>query len=263
MAFISPLTNHLNSAVKKASNSLSRDFSEIEKLQSSVKDYSNFIKNGYGKVERELRKELSRIRPDFVYYEDKKPIPSGPHFVISPLDGLLNFSRGVAYFAISVAVCDGDNIIAGTIYNPITDELFFAEKGKGAYKEGARNSERLRVSGRKDINGALIASKSNVLLPVEDVRVFGAVSLDLAYVAAGKFDAVVSPDNRFEDIIAGVLIVKEAGGYVYDINQKDINSGDLKEVLSSGNIMAVNASMNKKLHAVIARNVIDAANSLK
>lgn len=265
MSVTSPLSGLVNNAVKKASNSLTRDFNELEKLQSSVKDYKGFVAAGFSKVERELKKELAKVRPDWAFKEVGKPAPKGAYFVISPLDGIDNFARAIPYFALSVCVCNNGDLILSAVYNPITDELFFAEKGKGAYKEGQRNAERLRVSGHKDFGTALVATNVSYKKNVSDylelnqkivqatgnVRTFGAVSLDLANLAAGKLDAVLSLSNRAEDIMAALLIVKEAGGYVYDISQKDLNLDDINLVLSSGDVFAVNASLNKKVFELL------------
>ena len=268
MSVTSPLSGLVNDAVKKAANSLARDFNELEKLQSSIKDFKGFVAAGYGKVERELKKELGKIRPDWAFKQLGKPAPKGAYFVISPIDGIDNFARAIPYFAISVTVCNNGDLICGCIYNPITDELFFAEKGKGAFKEGLRSSERLRVSGNKDIRNALIASNvtfkktiseytdlhNKIISATSNVRVFGSVSLDLANLAAGKLDAVLSLNNQADDIMAGLLIVKEAGGYVYDISQKDLNLDDINLVLESGDLFAVNANLNKKVYDIVIRN---------
>ncbi|MDR1025928.1 MAG: hypothetical protein LBL47_00880 [Lactobacillus sp.] len=259
---VSPLSNLLLDAVKKASNSLNRDFNEIEKLQSSVKDYKNFIASAYGKIERELKKELSKVRPDFAYKEAGKPAPKGPYFVISPIDGIDNFARGIAHFAVSVAACNNGDPITGIVYNPISDEMFFAEKGKGAYREGVRNAERLRVSANKELKNAVISTnvsfKKNIseynnlhdkiISATPYLRCFGAISLDLALVASGKLDASVSLNNREEDVTAGILIVKEAGGYVYELNQKDLNEDGYNLILKSGDLIAVNANLNKRVY---------------
>ena len=264
-SYISPLSNLVNTAIKKAANSLNRDFYEIEKLQSSIKDYKEFVVNAYGKVERNLKKELSAVKPDFPFFEEGKPAPQGVHFIVSPLDGLTNFSHGIAHFAVSVAVSDGENIIIGAVYNPATDELFFAEKGKGAYKEGTRSNERLRVSARKDLKGALISSLVNykkdvseyskihdaIIKSTDNVRVLGAVSLDLAYVASGKLDAAISCNNNFKEIAAGILIAKEAGGHVYGINQKNVRTEDLNDAINGGNLVAVNSNLNKLVYNLI------------
>ena len=262
MSYLSPNLTNLISAVKKAATSLNRDFGEIEKLQSSVKDYKNFVANGYNKAERTLRQELQKLRPGYVFAEDGKNRPQGGYFVISPISGMNNFIHGIPCFSMTVAMCENNTILAAVIYNPVTDEMFFAEKGMGAYKEGFRNHERLRVSSRKELSESLIAMEvsshdeykllqNKIISEVNGIRTSGDTSLDLAYVASGKIDAFISYAQNPTDITAGILLVKEAGGYVYDINQKDIRTEDISAVISSGDIIAVNANLNNKLYDLI------------
>ena len=265
MSYITPLLNSLMTAVKKAGNGLTRDFNEIEKLQSSVKGHKEFVAAAFARVEKTLRIELAKIRPDYPFAVDGDKRPSGPYFAISPLDGVVNFAHGVPYFSISAAVCDKDVITAGVVYNPATDELYFAERGSGAFKEGFRNHERLRVSSRKDVAEALVSTevqyqkdiseyyavRDRIMPAVGDMRILGAVSLDLAYVAAGKFDATVSYANTLSAVAAGVLLIKEAGGYVYEINQKDIRSENLALVLDSGNVIGSNANLGGSIHLLL------------
>lgn len=267
MSYLSPTLTVLISAVKKAANNLNRDFSEIEQLQSSVKNHKEFVVSSYGKVDRAIRMELAKVKPDYPIAADGAARPKGPYFMVSPLDGLSNFAHGIAHFAISVAVIENDVITAAVIYNPASDEMFFAEKGKGAYKEGFRNHERLRVSARKDLPEALISTlvsyksdikdymhiHNSIVSATDNVRIFGSVALDLAYVAAGKLDAAVSLGNKTADIAAGLLLVKEAGGYVFDVNQKDIRTENINAVLASGNVVAVNANMNTKVFELLQK----------
>lgn len=265
MSYLTANMNMLMSVVKKAASSLSRDFNEIEKLQSSVRGHQEFVAAAVKKVEGNLRIELGKARPNYAFAEDGKARPDAPHFIISPLDGVINFAHGIPHFSISVSSVENGMITAAVIYNPATDELYFAEKGKGAYKEGFRNHERLRVSFRKELPecvfSTLISYKENIaeynairdrIMPqVNTLRIFGAASLDLAYVAAGKLDATVSLGNSLSEIAAGTLLVKEAGGSVYELNQKDIRSEDLAAVLNSGNIIASNANLGKKVYELL------------
>lgn len=264
MSYISPNLTLLISAVKKAANALNRDFSEIERLQSSVKNHKEFVVSAYGKTERALRAELGKIRPDYAVITDNTSA-KGSCFLVAPIDGLSNFAHGVPHFAVSVAVCENNVITSAVVYNPANDELFFAEKGKGAYKEGFRNHERLRVSSRKDLSDALVATQVNykkelgdylalhnkIVAAADNVRVLGAVSLDLAYVASGKFDAAISLANPLNGFAAGILLVKEAGGYIFDINQKDVRSESLSEVMDSGNLVAVNSELSKRVFEIL------------
>ena len=261
MTYLSPFMTLLINAVKKASASLNRDFSEVERLQASVKSYRDFVVSAYTRVEKSLQVELGKINPSYAFAKNGQPKPKGSYFMISPLDGLTNFAHGIAHFSVSVAVFENNAVTAAVVYNPAADELYFAVKGKGAFKEGFRNHERLRVSSRKDLTEALVSATvsynseiggylrihDNIVRELDNVRVLGAVSMDLAYVAAGKLDAAVSLGCQSNDIAAGMLLVKEAGGYIYDYRQKDIRSENLNAVLESGNLIAVNASMNTKV----------------
>ncbi len=266
MSYLSPNLTNLIAAVKKASSSLDRDFGEIEKLQSSVKDYKQFVFNGYNKADRMLRTELSRMRPSFAFAADGRPRPQGGHFIISPVSGLQNFIHGISGFSMTVAMCENDTVLAAVVYNPARDEMFFAEKGMGAYKEGFRSHERLRVSARKEPEEALAAIElsgrednfseyavlqNKLAAAMGGVRTLGDPALDLAYVAAGKLDAFVACAQKPSDIAAGMLLVKEAGGYVFDINQKDIRTENLSAVISSGDILAVNANLSNRMYDLL------------
>ena len=265
MSYLSPNLSLLINAVKKASGSLNRDFSEIEQLQSSVKGYKEFVVASYGKVSKALQVELGKIHPDYPIISDAEKLSGRNCYIVSPIDGLGNFSRGIPCFAINVAVYENNTITAAIVYNPATDNLYFAEKGKGAYKEGFRNHERLRVSARKDLQDALIATlvsyqqdvkeydslQQKIVAATDNLRVSGCCSLDLAYVASGKLDAVVSAENTADTIAAGMLLVKEAGGAVYELHQQDIRSDNLASVLSSGSVIAANAVLGGKVHELL------------
>lgn len=262
MAYLSPNLTLLTAAVKKAAASIDRDFNEIEQLQSSVNSIKDFVVRTYGKINRTLQTELGKIHPDYPLVAEASKIPSqGGCYLVSPLDGLANFAHGMPYFAISVAVYENGVITSAVVYNPALDNMYFAEKGKGAFKEGYRNHERLRVSGRKDLADAFIGTlvsydkniseyesiQKSIVAACDNIRVSGSCALDLAYVASGKLDAHVSLNNRLADFAAGLLLVKEAGGYVYDLNQKDIRTENLAQVIASGNIIASNANLGKKV----------------
>lgn len=265
MSYLSPSLTLLINAVKKASGSLNRDFSEIEQLQSSVKGYKEFVVASYTKVSKALQVELGKIHPDYALVSEAEKLGARNCYIVSPIDGLSNFAHGIPHFAVSVAVYENNTVTASVVYNPATDCLYFAEKGKGAYKEGFRNHERLRVSARRELSEALISTlvsyksdvaeyiklHDSVVRAVDNVRVLGAVSLDLACVAAGRLDATVSLGNKFSEIAAGLLLVKEAGGYVLDMNQKDIRTENLSLVLESGNLIATNAELSKKVYELV------------
>ena len=265
MAYISPMLTNIVAIVKKASINLSRDFSEIERLQTSIKGSLDFTRIAFDKAQKSIGLELSKFGEAYpVIFAGKNPEKLNSYFSVSVIEGLANFAHGHPWFAISVALIDNGVVIASVIYNPALDELFFAEKGKGAYKEGFRNHERLRVSAKQELEGALVVVKTdvndkdssfklinNVIGACGDVRVSGAVALDLAYLAAGKVDAVIAPNAMQASIAAGMLLVKEAGGMVLDMDQKDTRTEDLKMVLNSGNLMAVNFNLSQKIAKIL------------
>ena len=259
MSYLSPLLTMLVNAVKKSTSNLDRDFSEIERLQSSVRPYQNFVTNSYNKTAQNLRIELAKIRPDALFIENSvKTIPAkGSCFLVNPIDGLNNFSRGIALFATTVAYCENGEVKASVIYNRASDELYFAEKGNGSYKEGFRSHERLRVSTNKDETFALISAQVGYDATSEDFaksynriskvasqsRMLGAVSVAMYYTAAGKTDITASFGNNLNSVVAGLLLVKEAGGYVYNLDGKEIAPAKLEEVIVGDNIVASNNNM--------------------
>ncbi len=252
MSYISANLNFLLSTVKKVSTALSRDFSEIELLQSSVRGHKEFTAAAVEKIKRALKTELQRARPDYavVFSGDKRPAAS--HFLVAPMDGSLNFMHGIPHFAVSVAVVEKGVVTSGVIYNPATGDTYFAEKGNGAFKEGSRSHERLRVSSRKEAADAVIGVSEYMpaYTALAAVRMQGSPVLDLAFVAAGKLDAAVISGSAAE-FAAGMLLVKEAGGYVYDANQKDIRTENLAAALDSGKCLAVNAELGRRMHDLI------------
>lgn len=266
MSYLSPSMTLLINAVKKASSSLNRDFSEIEQLQSSVKGYKEFVVASYTKVSKALQVELGKIHPDYAIVTEAEKLGSRNCYIVAPIDGLSNFAHGIPHFAISVAVYENNTITEAVVYNPAADNLYFAEKGKGAYKEGFRNHERLRVSSRKELKEALVSTLVNykedvseydvlqkrLVAATDNLRISGSCALDLAYVASGKFDAAVSRGNKLSDFAAGILLVKEAGGSVCDIDQKDKRTENLALVINSGNLMAVNSELGRKLGELLS-----------
>lgn len=248
MSYISLGLNALISAVKKAGNTLTRDFNEIEQLQTSVRGHAEFTKAAIERVNKILRIELQKNRPNYAFATDKKKLPKGNFFVINPLDGKLNFMHGIPYFAVSVAIVENDVLSSAVIYNPATSDLYFAEKGSGAFKEGYRNHERLRVSGRKELKNALVGIKEQAIATeTAGFRCNGSLNLDLAMLASGKLDALVCQNNSLDEYAAGILLVKEAGGYVYEYNQADIRTDNQLAVLESGDIIAGNSELTSKL----------------
>lgn len=251
MSYISTNLNLLMTIAKKASSGLSRDFSEIEKLQTSIRGHAEFTKAAVERTVKILRNELQKGRPQYAVVAKGEKAPNTPHFLISGLDGEINFMHGIPYFAVNIAEIVDGNIISAVIYNPATSDMFFAEKGNGAFKEGYRNHERLRVSARKELSAAVVAAADSIASSVAAVRNFGCISLDLANLAAGKMDGLVSFANDAADIAAGVLLVKEAGGQVLAAGQKDIRDADLGLVLAEGNVIAANGELGKKLFDLV------------
>ena len=251
MSYISTNLNMLIAVVKKVSGGLSRDFNELEKLQTSIKGHAEFTKAAIDRTLKNLRSELQKNRPQMPVISKGETAPKDACFMVSPLDGELNFIHGIPHFSVSVAEVVDSQVVACVIYNPATSDMYFAEKGNGAFKEGYRNHERLRVSARKDLNTALISASETYAGYVAGTRQFGAVSLDMANLASGKLDGVISMSNDSVSIASGILLVKEAGGQVFAKEQKDIRTADLPLVLASGNIIASNGELGKKLFDLV------------
>lgn len=245
-------------AVEKAAKGLKRDFGEVEHLQISRKGPGDFVSTADLKAQEILRAELAKARPEFGFIMeegDEKTTDKPFRWIIDPLDGTTNFLHGVPHWAISVAAAQGDQIIAGIVYNPISDEMFWAEKGTGAYS----NHQRLRVSARTDLSSCLIATgvpfkghdipdffpqMIRVAPQVAGIRRFGAASLDLAYVAAGKFDGYWETGIKIWDIAAGMLLVTEAGGSI-----TSLVSG--APALTSGSLLASNQGIHAPLLKIL------------
>lgn len=261
MARRSPLMNVMVSAVMKATKSLRRDFNELEKLQVAKKGPADFVTVADKRVEGELVRELKATRPSFgfILEEGGELNERAPEkFVIDPIDGTTNFLHGIPHFATSVAAVRDQEIIAGLIYSPITEELYWAEKGQGAYL----NDSRIRVSSRRRMEESLFATgipflgreghreflsdAAEVMKISSGIRRMGAASLDLAYVAAGRFDGYWEEGLNSWDIAAGILLVREAGGYV-----TDIKGGS--DMLKTGGVIAANDQLHAPLERVIKR----------
>lgn len=256
----SSLMTVMSSAALKAAKGLIHDFNEVEHLQVSKKGPGNFVSTADHRAEKTIRIELQKARPDFGFLlEESGEIPgSDPHhrWIVDPLDGTTNFLHSVPHFAISIGLQYEGEIIAGVIYDPIKDELFYAEKGKGAYL----NDRRLRVSARKDLSEALVLTERSyqkmdepenfgslgerIRKNVAAMRQYGASVLDLAYVAAGRSEAFISNHLAPWDLAAGLILVKEAGGYV-----TELKGG--KDPLKNGSILAANAFLHEPLLKII------------
>ena len=259
MAYFSPILTVMVGAVKKAATAMARDFNELEHLQNAQHSDGMFAARSLEKAARTLREELLKAKPNCVVVTEKDALPaSGSYFLLSPIDGYANFAHGNAAFAISAALIENNAVVDAVVYSPITDEMFFAEKGSGAFKEGFRNHERLRVAGAKNTENALIACNiaDGILQKVTalstQVRISGTAAVDLAYVAAAKVDAAVLKDVHPAALAAGMLLVKESGGYVFTIGDKDIRTENLQKALFGGSIVATNEPLRQKIADFLA-----------
>jgi myo-inositol-1(or 4)-monophosphatase len=243
MISISANLNIMIKAAEKASKSIIRDFGEVEKLQVSKKGPHDFVTKTDKRVEKILVEELSIIKKNYSFIteeigiivnKDKENI-----WIIDPIDGTTNFLHGIPHFAISIALKSKDEIISGLIFDPIKDEMFFAEKDKGAFL----NNQRLRVSKKNSLDECLFSSNhEGIKFSDLNMRCGGSAALDLAYVAAGRLDGYFQNKINLWDVAAGSLLVKEAGGIVNNINKFDINKIDIRA--SSG---AINDKMLENL----------------
>tara|TARA_Y100001970_G_scaffold291306_1_gene427944 strand:- start:1068 stop:1808 length:741 start_codon:yes stop_codon:yes gene_type:complete len=244
MQSISANLNIMIKAAEKASKTLIRDFGEIEKLQVSIKGPTDFVSNADTKAEKIIIEELKKARPYYsiISEEDGSEINKDKNntWIIDPIDGTTNFLHGIPHFAISIALKSYNEIVSGIIYDPIKDEMFYAEKEKGVFL----NNKRIKVSKRKELDSCLFASggilKNKIELPL---RKTGSAALDIAYVAAGRFDGYFQKDLNLWDIAAGVIILKEAGGI---INEIDLTQNKKIKITASSN--AINEKMLKKLN---------------
>lgn len=260
MAYISPTLTLIIGAVKKAASALGRDFNELEHLQNSVHGDNSFAQRSYEKVQKILREELSKVKAYPIVFSAQDALPaSGTFFAVSPLDGFANFAHGNATFAIATALLENNNVIGAVVYSPISDELFFAEKGCGAFKEGFRSHERLRVAAGKNAEKAIIYTNAeakavqSALTISSNLRISGSTALDLAYVAAGKADAMIAENSNLCALAAGSLLVKEAGGYIFAVGETDVRSENLQKALFGGSIFAANEALKQKIADAAAK----------
>ena len=234
MSRASAVINVMEGAARKAARSLVRDFGEVEQLQVSRKGPGDFVSEADRKAEAILRAELQKARPDYGLMMEESGETAGNdptrRWIVDPLDGTTNFLHGIPHFAISIAHEEDGELVAGMIYDPLRDESFWSVRGSGAFL----NNHRLRVSARKDMGDAVLATglpfgdrpgKQEALATLEPVmagtaglRRFGAASLDLAYVAAGRFDAFWEFGLSPWDVAAGILLIREAGGFVTELD---------------------------------------------
>jgi myo-inositol-1(or 4)-monophosphatase len=216
-------------AAEKASKSVIRDFGEVEKLQVSKKGPYDFVTKTDKHVEKILIEELSKIKKNYSFITEETGVIKNNDneniWIIDPIDGTTNFLHGIPHFAICIALQSKKEIVSGLIFDPIKDEMFFAEKDKGAFL----NNQRLRVSKKNSIDDCLFSSNhEGVKFSSLNMRYSGCAALDLAYVASGRLDGFFHNKINLWDIAAGEILVKEAGGIVNNIHQFDVNKIDIK-----------------------------------
>lgn len=256
MPYLSPALNVMTTAARKASRALIRDFGELENLQVSMKGPADFVSTADKRTERILIEELSRARPGYNFLVEESGVIEGPdkshRFIIDPLDGTTNFLHSIPHFAISIGLEREGQLVSGVVYNPVSDEMFTAERGHGAYL----NEKRLRVAGRKHLPESLMSTGipflgregherflrelGEVMNATSGVRRFGSAALDLAYVAAGRFDGFWERGLQPWDMAAGILLVREAGGVV-----TDLDGG--AHALTAGHILAANEALHPQI----------------
>jgi myo-inositol-1(or 4)-monophosphatase len=252
----SALLNIMVKAARKAGRALTRDFGEVENLQVSRKGPGDFVSKADHKAEKIIREELQLARPDYGLVLEEAGVIEGAdanhRWIVDPLDGTTNFLHGLPHFAVSIALERQKQLVAGVIYNPVTDELYVAEKGRGAFL----NDRRLRVSGRRNLvdcliatgvphlgrgdHGAYLTVLPKVMQNVAGIRRFGAAALDLAFVAAGRYDGYFESHLHPWDMAAGLVILKEAGGFACDYQGRD-------NMLETGTVIAGNETVRDGL----------------
>ena len=264
----SGLITVMDRAARKAAPRLRRDFNEVQLLQVSRKGPADFVSMADKRAEQTLVEELRKARPDWGFVLEEggeiEGDPSKPRWIIDPLDGTTNFLHGLPHFAISIAVEEPrigskrGEVTQGLVYQPLTDESFWAEEGRGAWLQ----SQRLRVSARRDLSEALVATGipflghgdirqwtsifAQIAPEVAGIRRYGSAALDLAWVAAGRYDAFWEASLNIWDVAAGILLVREAGGFV-----SDFRGGD--RMHERNEYLATNDGLATRLHKLVAQ----------
>lgn len=256
----SPLVTVMVQAVRKAGRALARDFGEVEQLQVSVKGPGDFVSAADRKSEETLFAELSRARPGYGFIMEERGTVEGTDaantWVVDPLDGTTNFLHGIPLFCISLALVRNGVPVAGVIFNPVMDELYVAESGQGAYL----NDRRIRVAARKKLADSVVCcglphmgrgdhaqfvrELEKAQPQVAGLRRTGSAAIDLAWVAAGRFDAFWERNLSAWDMAAGIIMVREAGGYVSDLDDRDA-------MLEKGHIIAGNELIRRDLQKLL------------
>ncbi len=243
MNSISANLNVMIKASEKASKSLIRDFGEIENLQVSVKGPSDFVTSADFNVEKILIEELTKSKKNFSFLSEESGLVKNKDkknmWIIDPIDGTSNFLHGIPHFAISIALQSDNEIVSGLIFDPIKNEMFYAEKNNGSYL----NNKRIRVSKRKNIDECLFATNGKKFKDVKlHNRKSGSAALDMAYVASGRYDGYFQENLNLWDIAAGLILVKEAGGI---LNQVNLTKNENLEIIASS--PNINEKMLEKL----------------
>jgi myo-inositol-1(or 4)-monophosphatase len=257
----SALLNVMIAAARKAGRGLARDFGEIEQLQVSVKGPGNFVSAADHRSEETIFRELSKARPGYGFVMEERGLVAGSdkthRWIVDPLDGTTNFLHGIPLFCISIGLERNGEMVCGVVYNPILDELYTAEKGQGAFL----NNRRLRVAARKTLADAVITTgiphrgraghvrfmnECKALMDsVSGIRRTGSAAIDLAWVASGRFDGFYEHGLQAWDIAAGILLVREAGGYATDVDNGHA-------MFETGSIVAGNQALHKALLELLA-----------
>ncbi len=258
----SALLNVMVQAATKAGRALARDFGEVENLQVSMKGPGDFVTSADHKAEKILHEELARVRPGYGFLLEESGEIEGTdkshRWIVDPLDGTTNFMHAVPLFAISIGLERDGEIIAGLVFNPVMNELFVAERGSGAYL----NDRRIRVAQRRDLSQSIVTTGiphqgrgshsaylkdlAPVMAATAGVRRTGSAALDLAWLAAGRFDGFFEPGLSPWDIAGGMIIVSEAGGFATDYSGR-------KSPLNAGTIVAGNADIHRSLVDMLAK----------
>jgi len=243
MNSISPNLNIMIKASEKASKVLIRDFGEIEKLQVSKKGPTDFVTNSDLRVEKIIIEELKKAKPNYSIISEENGIDNNKDkdntWIIDPIDGTVNFLHGIPHFAISIALKSNNEIISGLIFDPIKNEMFYAEKNNGAFY----NNQRIRVSKKNEINDCLFVTENKINNELDlPYRKSGCAALNMAYVASGRYDGYFQNNLSLWDIAAGIVLIKEAGGIINSIDLNTIKN--IKVIASSTDI---SAKLNEKL----------------